>query len=317
MNFRHRHLVIVVLVSLSAIAVCLLYIEFKRSNGVVANVNGTIISYGDIRADPKVVQLLYAGQMDARRLRTEVRKYEERRLAQEIRKAIFKHKIDELGITATDEKVDSRVEEIFRKADMTDVKAAAICETAKAVYNALVEWHNNPSREDAIYNEKLKGSLVTREQWKAYQSCFDTPEKLKRFAVPSNIEDMKRMSRESSRKDVLYAKLRDIVTSDVSVSDNEIKQAYEEKYGYLVKKPSLEEVKGTLRSELLTKKKQQQLELWWQEQYKEARIDIKDPRFKDVLDIFKNPERVIQNTKLGTAANGMKIRYKARYDKDL
>ena len=92
---------------------------------------------------------------------------------------IFKQKIAELGLTTSEEEVDSRVDEIFEKAGMTDEKAKAICESSRAVYEALMAWQKEPSRGDAIYNEKLADSPINKVQWTVYQACFDTPEKLK------------------------------------------------------------------------------------------------------------------------------------------
>lgn len=290
MHIHPRTIAFLALISLCIVGILtgyLFHAQEIETNELVAIVNGTEVFYKDIKVDPKIIQLTYAQELGARQLKKEIRKHEMRRLAGKIHEVIYRQKIDELGLIVSEEEVDYRVEEIFQQANMTSEKAAVICESARAFREALEAWQKNPSMEDVIYNEKLVGSGVTKEQWKLYQICFDTPEKLKLFAAPNNIEDMKRNSRRSSRKDMFYKKLNDIITKNVSVRNEEIEEIYEKKYAHIAEKPPLDELlKETLRLELLIRKKHEAEKLWWQEQYRQAMIEIKNPRFKDVLNIL-------------------------------
>ncbi len=179
-------------------------------NDVVAVVNGETISYHDIETDPKMLSTLYASELNTDQLAKEKQRNEMRRLLGKIQMMIREQQIIELGLTATEREVRSKVDETFEKAGFTDDKAKMFCEQISAVYDALLEWYENPSKSDAIYNEKLSGRHITRQQWKLFQLCYDTPEKLKHLNIPKNIDDMKMNSQESIRRDILHQKLDNI-----------------------------------------------------------------------------------------------------------
>jgi len=293
-----------VILFLSLLLVCLIgltgryFINFKDhepkeindSNNIIAVLNGEKLTYQDIQFDQSIKGLPYLQGQNTKELDDEIHKQEIRRLAVKIRDSIFMKNINEFGITATQKEIHSRVEQNFATANIDKEKAEEICKNIRVVYEALLEWQKDTSRADAIYNEKLS-SFISRDQWDLYKACYDTPEKIKKMVVPKNIEDMKKNSMESSKKDVLYQKLYDIITKDISVTDKEIKDAYVSKYSHLPEKPPIEEVIDELRSELLNKKKQKTEALWWQDQYRQAKIEIYDSKFKNVWNILQNKER--------------------------
>jgi len=288
MFLRNKNLTYLLFVLLCMVGTQSLLAETEDPNSIVATVNDVNILYKDIRADLKVVRMLHAGDINTLQLESEVRKQETRRLAGKIRELIFKQKITELGLTASEKEVDSRVEEIFRKTGMTNEKAKAICESGQAVYEALVAWQKNPSNGDAIYNEKLSDSLISKEQWKLWQACYDTPEKLKQLFVPKDIEDMKKNSRKASRIDVLYQKLESVITKNISVGAKEVEEEYKKRYGHISPKPGLEETRQMtmIEKELLTHKKEKAITIWWKEQYNSSKILILDKHFDGVLDLL-------------------------------
>lgn len=130
----------------------------------------------------------------------------------------------------------------------------------------------------------MSDSLISKEQWNEYKAYFNTPEKLRLLLVPSDINDMKENSRESSKKDILYEKLTDIITMGVSVSNEEIEELYRDKYEHMSEKPPLESVSDELYRELLNSKKNEAKKKWWREQYKELDVEIKDRRFEKVAE---------------------------------
>jgi hypothetical protein len=229
----------------------------------------------------------FGAGVDEQQLIEEIHRQETRRLIGSIRELIFREKVVELGLVASEEEVDWQVEEIFDKVGMTGEKAKDVCERARLVYEGLMAWQANRSLAGAIYEEKLAGSGISREEWKLFQLSYDSAEKLKGMVVPGGIEDMKRKSRESSRKDVLGRKVEQFITREVSVKSEEVEEAYRERYGSLAQKPGFQEVAEKLGSELLVKKKQEAVRLWWLQQYRQADIEIRDPRFQHVLGILR------------------------------
>ena len=277
-----RYTLIGVLISACVLGVYFLATSREGSDGdEVAIVNGASISYDDIAVDPRLSEFALPSGVSEAETEIETRAREMRLLRGRVRKIIFDEKVAELNLAASDEEVDFRVEEIFRKTEMTKDEANTMCEEIKLVHEALVEWHNDRERADRIYEEKLAGSSISEDQWKLFQICCDTPEKLRTMVVPKTIEDMKKNSRESAAKDVLYSKLMNVITADVSVTSSEIEQAYAAEYASSPESPPLDEVRSVLEGTLLAKKKDDAMRLWWAEQYKKADIEVKDPRFGD------------------------------------
>jgi hypothetical protein len=274
-------------VALTILAVILGLIWSGRSagsRGIVAVVNGTQVFYDDIYMDPEVVRALYGGELTASQIATKIEEHAGRRLRQAVREAIFKQKIEELGITASRGKIDQRVDELFQRGGVTAEDAVAVSSSAKALREALAACIEDPSEQDTIYQEKLADTLITREQWRVFRASFDTPDKLQELAIPTDVNDMKANTRESARKDILYRKLKDRITKDVSVSNSEIDQAYANQYRDVPDKPPLEEVRDTIRLRLLARKKREAEHRWWREQYRAADIEIMDPRLKNAVE---------------------------------
>ena len=157
--------------------------------------------------------------------------------------------------------------------------------TFKILADALEEWQKDQSLADTIYNEKLSNTSITKAEWQAFRISYDTPKKLARMRslIPRSLAEEKERTRRSLRKEILVAKLRAAIISDVSVSKEEIERYYQQKYSEKSDKPKLNEVKDEIHNVILLKKKQEVEKKWWQNQYKKAKIEIKIERFKDVL----------------------------------
>jgi len=257
-------------------------VDVQADSNVVAVVNGKTILYKEIKADQQIIQLGYAEELVPARMQLIVEEVETKRLAAKIQKIVFEKKIFELDITASEKEVNTRVEEMFRKVELDPNQANEMIEIMRITVDALEEWQENPSSADAIYNQKL-ASIISKEQWKTHQVCYNTPQKLKKMRrlIPTNIEDMKKNSRASTRNDLLYEKLRNLITRDILVSDIEISNAYKTKYSSLTEKPNLEHVRESLREEILFKKRQEKENVWWQNEYKKININIIDERLKE------------------------------------
>lgn len=265
----------------------------QDANLIVAVVNGEKILYKNIKADPRVVQLGYRNELNSSQMAEAIRGYEMNRLVAKIREIIQRQKIAELGLAVSEKDIVYEIDKRFKEAGIDDRKAKEISENSKVLADALGEWQKDPSRADIIFNEKLASRDISKEQWKGFQVSYDTLDKLAklRSLIPNSVADMKKFSEKSTEKDLLFNKLRDIVASNVSVSAEEIKAYYEQKYSDLSEKPSLNKIKDSLRLELLSKKKDEVEFKWWQEQYRKAKIEIKDDRFIDVMNLLILPAK--------------------------
>lgn len=252
---------------------------------VIAIVNGEKILYRDVKVDPKIVQLTSSKVLDPVSLEEATYEAEKDRLAAKILEIIKMQKIIEFGLTVTAEEADHELERKFKIGGIDEKKADEMSKMYQALATALEAWQKDPLKGDAIYEEKI-APYMNKAQWNAFQVSYDTAGKIAemRSLIPTNLNDMKRQSRESSQRDVLFRKLQDIITSNISVSNEEIETYYHQKYHRLSERPSLNEVRDILHQELLFMKKQEIEIVWWKKQYGEVVIEIKNERFRPLVE---------------------------------
>ena len=273
--------IVFLLVLLQVCAIQNLFAGTQDPNAIVATVNKAKVFYKDIEADPGVIQQLSVKDLNDVELEKMVHLYEQKRLAAKIHEIIFEQKIVDLGLTVSESEINEQVEKIFKETNMTVEEANKVCQAGHAVYEALKAWQKSPTEANSIYDAMLANTSVSRDQWKLFQACYDTAEKLKSLKVPQNIEQMKLNSRQSSKRDLYYIKLEDLITKNVMVTTDEITALYEKRYGKVSPAPRLEDVKELIESELMARKKQEAIITWWKKQYDQSDIQIKEKQFID------------------------------------
>ncbi len=292
---RWRYSILTFLLVVAAIATVSLILFFSGSNEqreVVAVVNGkSILSYTSLLDSRNVAMAVLGPEVNEARLQDEIYRIESRRIAGRIHGMIFDENIVAYGISVTEEDVDQKIKSLIERGLLTDEMTKQIQESIKRMRDALEAWHSNPEQSKAIYDKQLAPFSVATEQWRMHQAVYDKPEKLSIFVIPKNLEEIVNDTRRSSRKDVLHEKLENIITKNVSVSTDEVQSLYNERYSQSPGKPKFDDVKDQLRSELITSKKNITIIRWWKEQYNKSDIEIKDPRFQNVLDVLRNHGR--------------------------
>lgn len=245
-------------------------IEERDANNslIIAIVDGVPISYQQIR------------------VRTE--KIESCTLAQEVEKLDCKIKeiieakaIENLAIEVKEDEVKMAVDAKFEQAGIADKEAHRIANMYCALLSALEGWQQDKTKSANIYKEML-ADYMTEAQWHQWQKCYDVPEKLLklRALIPRNLEDMKKNSINSSKRDLLHNKLVAHIIRGVRVEDEELHSLYAEKYKEATEKPTFGEVKSQLQAEFLETKKQEAIAQWWRNHLREASIEIKDEELK-------------------------------------
>jgi len=279
-TFANKQIVFL-LVLLHLCATQNLFAITQGADSIVATVNKAKVFYKDIKADSGVIRQLSVKDLNDLELEKMVHLYEKKRLAAKIHEIIFEQKIADLGLTVSESEINERVEKTFKQTNMTVEEANKVCQAGHAIYEALKAWHQSPSEANSIYDTMLAKTTVSRDQWKLFQACYDTSEKLKSLKVPQNIEQMKLNSRQSSKRDLYYIKLEDLITKNIMVTADEITAVYEKRYGKVSPASRLKDVKELIASELMARKKQEAVITWWEKQYEQADIQIKEKRFID------------------------------------
>lgn len=258
------------------------------NDDVIALVDGTKILYKDVKVEPEFVKLGLTGIPLSSKINLSEQSllYETKRLADTITKYVIEKNIKDLGISVSQNEINSRVDELFKKSGMNDNEARIISRDTNALFNALKECQKEPQKSDYIYKERLSGTSISKEQWKLFQINYNTPEKLKNLKIPHSIEDMKANSRNSAENDLLFQKLYDKITNNISLNENEIADFYKQKYSLIKEKPPYEEVKEELGKQLLNAKKEEAFRQWLLSQYRKIKIEIKFKQFHEAYKLL-------------------------------
>ena len=257
----------------------------KTDSSVIAIVNGEEILYKDIKLDNISLQLFDTKGLTPLESQNIIKKNEKERLVGKIWEIIKNSAIKNLALTVTNNEIESEVNKRFEAAGIDEKKASEISLRYSKLIKALEDWQKNPSNADSIYQNILSNTSITKEEWRVFQSVYNTPEKLLEMQalIPEDLNDMKQNTRKSVEKDLLFNKMRDIICADVSVSDTEVETYYQKKYLDIPEKPNFNKVKEILRQELMNEKKKEAESKWWQKQYNNSKISIIDDDYKDVV----------------------------------
>jgi tetratricopeptide (TPR) repeat protein len=90
-------------------------------------------------------------------------------------------------------------------------------------------------------------------------------------------EQFKTDIRESMRNSEKINKVKQTTYNNIEVTDAEIQQAYQERYGDSEDKPELEEVRSDIKDSLLSSKQSKAYQNWLENQKAEANVTINDP----------------------------------------
>ena len=259
----------------------LLFCAEIKQNTVIAEVDGQKILYKQIMKDPKQIIFSYRLEHGRKPSKEEISniilKKEKEQLAAEIHRIIKEKKIKEFGIEVSNREMQEKmksfyVEHNINPQEVTDKTNKYFFALAKALRKAL----ENPAEEKKIYEQELS-SLMSYEEWTGHRHCYNTIEKIEWIekSLPQTVKDLYKPN-PAIKAWLLNEKLRDKITKDISVTDEEVKDYYNTVYKEVKNKPAFTDIKKQLKKTLLEAKKQQKEKEWWQEQYKKAKIEIKD-----------------------------------------
>jgi hypothetical protein len=255
MRPRYISLILLLAALFCIIAVITLYHshekQFSGNDRLIATVNGTSIFADDINKITKMIDVMNLNQLSDEQLRLAVQKHEINSFLSKIRQTIIEQKIKEYELTVSEQEIQTEIDSMFANIDSD--KAETIIKKSSASFEALQQWQKEPSKSDSIYNDKLAGMDFRIDQWELLKITYDTPEKLQQMPIPKNIEDMKNLSYESAKNDLLYRKLMDKVANNDAKTEEEKTDAQK---------------------------------AWWKQQYNDAKIEILDPKYNEVLNIL-------------------------------
>jgi len=257
------------------------FIDAEHINGenIVGIVEETEIKHKKIPIDQIIFLFkLVRGdepETEAEKLEVEKeRKNKEKELIVEnIRSIIYDKQVARFGIKVTKKELVERLNVVTEGFDF-DAEAKEIREIVLPLLTALKLVYEEGEDKDEVYN-KLLTDKITKHDWEVHHNYYRTPEmrKVLERGLTVTADDFKKPNK-ATRAMVESQKLDEAIDKEIAKKD-----------------PEFAEYKTLSENDPKNKKLQQfnpnyldiKRGLWWQEQYKKAKIEIKDDRFRDVL----------------------------------
>lgn len=211
-----------------ALIFCFVVIAFSMFNNIfrkdisVARIGNDRITYDEIgvvsaqkKFDPILVKL------EGEKLAFAIKQREKMNLSLLIREKFMDKLIKKYGIIVTQQEIDEEFSK--RVSNIPEGTMDEIKEITGVLIESLENWHKNPDHEREIYEQKLQ-DLIEYDVWSMYRNLYDTPDKLNK--IKPYKDDIKGLSGAGIVRFLAQEKLRQIAIRDRTVSENEIRQHY-------------------------------------------------------------------------------------------
>ena len=199
---------------------------------IIAVVNDIPVKHRDIQVHKDTIKFNpELSQLKNEDLQVELLKMEEQRLLFQIEKIIINKAINKFNITVSEKEIDKEFDSRVEMLNLSEQDVENIRNITTRIIEALELWQRNPAQEKKIYEKKLS-NLITYQEWEMFKSLYAIPEKLeeaKKF-IPTSLEHIKDISKEDIVKELKLKKLKDKVTVDVKVEDEEIMKYCTQEY---------------------------------------------------------------------------------------
>jgi len=257
--------------------------QTRPGSRVIAVVNGELVRYSDVVVAPDADVLLARfrrehgsdpeTETDKQAMKLAARERESVNVANHIRDIVRRQQIERFGIEPTAQEIEERWK-LARQTQHIDQQTAVlrVRNVLREVIAGLEEVIDQGRDPEEVYQRRL-ADKISREEWKLriqYQGKPQRRESLKRaLALP----DEKLFNpRESYRWILTSEKLTDAIDKDLIATDLEFSE-----YMRLLKTdPSSEKVRIKDHNYVAAKRHE-----WWQQRYREAKVEIRDKRFED------------------------------------
>jgi hypothetical protein len=210
----------------------------------------------------------------------------QRLIAERVRRAIIDLTVQKSNITVSQETL-SRCMDLYVVAggesptNIVDVVAARSAITIEALRKVVV---NHEDKND-VYDKYLS-RVMPHSEWETWLSSNNSIGKIDKLEslVPHSVNDLKRFSQESLRRDIEVWLLFHKLTKEVKPSPEEIQSYYKEKYP--AGTPSFSEVKSEIENEAAKQTRDVYLNKWWQKQLAGSKIEV-PAEYQNVSELIK------------------------------
>ncbi len=260
---------------------------------IVARVYGKPIYQDEMKTDEQSIRLSLGDQARPEDIAERAQRKEISNLARLIRRAIKDKCLEPYLASISEEAVRAEVDTKFMMGGIDEAKAEQIAKKSERILAALEADLEGKVAPDKIYEEKLAGTSVTREEWRLFRIGHGgSPDRISEFRrlIPRSLADMKANSMKSSRRDLAFTRLREEVCKGVRELSGEAKGAGDEEHDTKGDTaPTHRELTDRYKARLLRQRRLSGLAVmraWWRQRYQDAKIVIEDDNYRGALDLL-------------------------------
>lgn len=283
---RRRYLALVPVAIVCVIALPWSGAEQLADAMLIATVNGEPVTYERIRVKAKVVLARFrriherAPETEADRdaMERDMRESEAANLAVSIRAAVRRQQTTRFGIDPTEQEIEERWRqwELEREAEGERIDRGAMAREGKKnlrqLLKALEEVIDQGHDADIVYERRLTGKM-SREEWRLRLQHEGTPEKRKHLERLLSVPDEELFNlHDGFRRVVLGEQLDKAIEDELARTDPE----FRDYINLAATDPGNARVQSKGHNYRIAKRYE-----WWQQRYREAKVEIKVGRFKD------------------------------------
>ena len=264
----------------------------------IASIYGNNVYYRDVRVDPKIFILSNTKKLSKDELDNLIRRSEINRFKGFILEKIIRRGIKNNKIYVSAEEINQEINKRIQTAGIDESFVLNVQNSYALLFEALELYMENPNQSNEIYESKLDTTSLSKESWEIIKYTYDTKEKIEnlRAIIPINLLDMKSMGKKSVEEDLLREKLKEKITVNVTISEEELNEYW----------------KNTNQSKLTTKNEREQesrkllamrKEKFWNEwvidRVKASNLLIYEDQFRDTFHPWIKADELLNN--IGTS----------------
>lgn len=285
--------------SLLLVVLALVGGPLTASSQPVAIFSGVEILRSEVHIDSDV--LPNSDKLSNGEILAQANQLENRRLSSRLNDIVTQQVLDEYNISASEEEIEAHLDYQMRIVDFNQDKVDQINELSVKVAEALdYSLSNQESTDQEIYDLYLSNTDVSYDSWKLYRKYNGgSKEKVDEFKslIPNNLDDVKRMSHASAKKDVLLVKIARTLFPDVEISDEE-KAAVQEgmKRRPEESQESFDSRVKFMISKMNEKARGEAWQIFLQSQFETSSITLMDSKYQEYLEQIGFREIIVSHS---------------------
>jgi hypothetical protein len=281
---RFDRIVFRIMTSVAAIGVVVVSIVVGAngtSERIAVRIDGVAISYSTVRVAEAIVRRTFEARFgrapiepaDSEALQGMRTELEANRVRNHIRAHVRDSQVARFGITASTQEVVDRLEQMKRERDPEEVMTNQL-EKNERIFAALQAIHEDGVDSFEAYGRFALEGHIAKEMWPTVVASYASESARIAFRGALDVPTSAKELEDHVRRVVIREKLEQRILEEVSEEDSDVAEYLKRR----TENSSTEKAVMTDSSFLDSKRRN-----WWEARYREATVEIVDPRFEGIL----------------------------------